>query len=123
MTFDDLNQRYFKGRLPRYRVRLVSAIPQPSGDIGITWGQIDRRRKTITLRRAPAAELCENLLHEMAHAATNEWHGPKWLAEMKRLQALGAPINRKLLTSYETQMLAHHARYKRKQPPPEESGA
>ena len=33
------------------------------------------------------------LIHEMAHAATRGQHNTWWLAEMRRLQALGAPVD------------------------------
>jgi hypothetical protein len=36
--------------------------------------------------------LLRTLVHEMAHAATNDRHGPLWTAEMERLRALGAPV-------------------------------
>lgn len=33
------------------------------------------------------------MLHEMAHAATTEDHDQVWLTEIRRLQALGEPVD------------------------------
>ena len=37
-------------------------------------------------------EVAEQLLHEMAHAATNGDHGDEWNNEMRRLKQAGAPV-------------------------------
>ena len=52
-----------------------------------------RKRRLIMLRRWDDAPLMTGtLVHEMAHAATNDWHGPRWAAEMERLRQAGAPV-------------------------------
>jgi hypothetical protein len=55
--------------------------------------RIDRRTKTIMLARQNEPEMAAFLLHEMAHAATNDYHGRKWRQEMERLKAAGAPVS------------------------------
>jgi hypothetical protein len=83
--FHDLNQRYFTGRLPRYHVIVTPQLRHAAGKIA-------RRSRRIYLQPAPPDMLMTTLLHEMAHAATNDRHGPLWRAEMERLRALGAPV-------------------------------
>jgi hypothetical protein len=83
-TFHELNQRYFAGRLPRYQVIVAPHLRHAVGKIA---------RRSRRLYIAPTAPdiMLQTLVHEMAHAATNDRHGPKWQAEMERLRALGAP--------------------------------
>ena len=86
--FDDFNARYFDGRLPSYRVRVLRRV----SDLGHA-GLITRReRRMDLLDTGDTRAMTATLLHEMAHAATNDNHGPRWRGEMARLQALGAPI-------------------------------
>jgi SprT-like family len=87
--FDELNCRYFNGRLPAYRIKVVDRLNWLNGR-----GEITRRTRLIRLqkRAAEADEMISTLLHEMAHAATNDHHAHKWREEMARLQRLGAPI-------------------------------
>lgn len=82
-AFDELNALYFGGRLSHYRVE-VGPLPHGSS------GRIDRPRRRIRL--APGDEMRATLLHEMAHAATNGHHGPRFKAEVERLRQLGAPV-------------------------------
>jgi SprT-like family len=84
-TFQDLNQRYFDERLPRYQVIVAPQLRHASG-------RIARRSRRIYLQPTSPDLLIRLLLHEMAHAATNDHHGPLWLTEMRRLQAMGAPV-------------------------------
>lgn len=84
-TFQELNQRYFAGCLPRYQVIVAPQLRHASG-------RIARRSRRIYLQPAPPDGLLLILLHEMAHAATNDHHGPLWRAEMRRLKVLGAPV-------------------------------
>jgi SprT-like family len=84
-TFQTLNQRYFAGRLPLYQV-IVAPLLQHAA------GKIARRSHWIHLQPAPPDVLLNTLLHEMAHAATNDHHGPRWRADMRRLKALGALV-------------------------------
>ena len=65
-----------------------------SGPGGPTDGVIDRSHREIRLRvTGPKSHMVHILLHEMAHAATNGFHGIKWTFEMIRLRDLGAPID------------------------------
>jgi hypothetical protein len=84
-TCQDLNQRYFAGRLPRYPVIVAPQLHHASG-------RIARRSRRIYLQLTFPDVMLQILLHEMAHASTNDHHGPLWRAEMQRLQALGAPV-------------------------------
>ena len=85
-TFQDLNQQYFAGRLPRYQVIVAPQLRQANGKI------VRRSYRTAEQIPTSAELLVTILLHEMAHAATNDHHGPRWRAEMQRLHALGAPV-------------------------------
>lgn len=98
--FQAYNHSYFGGRLPSYTVRVVYDVnfwadqyfsnghflEPPS------YGYHDQRRRTIFLRNGdfPIEAV---LVHEMAHAATTDEHDGEWLEEMRRLQALGAPVS------------------------------
>ena len=87
--FDDFNTCYFDGRLPSYRVRVLARI----GGLCHA-GQIDRRERNIDLlNNGDTKMMIATLLHEMAHAAANDYHGARWRGELARLQALGAPIH------------------------------
>ena len=89
--FHEFNKKYFDGRLPQYRVELVKHL-------GVyTEGQIEKKNLRILLVETPQDPLAL-LLHEMAHAATNIYHGNQWQAEMRRLAAAGAPVNLEDLT-------------------------
>jgi hypothetical protein len=70
-TFQDLNQRYFAGRLPRYQVII-------SPHLRYATGKIARRSRRIYLQPSFPDVMLRILLHEMAHAATNDHHGPLW---------------------------------------------
>jgi hypothetical protein len=97
--FDFYNARYFDGRLPLYAVHVVYDVnfwadeyffnglflEEPSA------GYHDAQHRRIFLRHGEAS-MEGNLLHEMAHAATNGHHDDPWLGEMRRLEAIGAPI-------------------------------
>jgi hypothetical protein len=86
--FEEFNQQYFAGRLPHYRVVVVPSITRLGEQ-----GRILRRRRLIELQiLSPQEEMVATLLHEMAHAATNDHHAARWQEEMYRLQHLGAPI-------------------------------
>jgi hypothetical protein len=84
--FQELNQRYFAGRLPHYQVIRAPHLCHATGKIA-------RRSRRIYLQPLPPDLFLGILLHEMAHAATNDYHGPAWRAEMHRIQALGAPVD------------------------------
>lgn len=86
VLFHTYNEQFFSGRLPAYRVRVVHSMP------GLIAGETLRKKRLIRLKDGVEKEMQALLLHEMAHAATNQFHAGKWLAEMKRLQELGAEI-------------------------------
>jgi hypothetical protein len=83
--FNQFNDRYFSGRLPSYRICVVDRITK-KGESG--WHYV--RTKRIKIRFANHELMTETLLHEMAHAASNDFHGPLWKKVMRRLQELGA---------------------------------
>lgn len=78
--FDLYNRMYFRGRLPRYRVRLSS-----EGLSGGAHGTCDSKRQVIRLAGF-AGPL--TLLHEMCHIGTAN-HGKRFQAKLRRLAALG----------------------------------
>ena len=87
--FGMFNQKYFGGGLPTYRLRSVRHM---------TWlgesGRCLRRRRLIEIQRALDTETATScLLHEMAHASTNDCHAAAWKAEMMRLKREGAPLS------------------------------
>jgi hypothetical protein len=105
--FQKFNIRYFAGRLPDYKIRVVYDVwyweterceyPPcfPSADEAA--GFIDFAGRQIFIRflavHTCGMTMAEFLTHEMAHAATDGDHGANWQAEMVRLKGLGAPVN------------------------------
>jgi hypothetical protein len=88
--FDRFNQRYWCGRLPRYRVIQSDRFGGR--------GMCRRRQKTIHIADGLCRKEAEiTLLHEMCHAATRGGHGNAWLAEMLRLAKMGAPTKQEWL--------------------------
>lgn len=86
--FHAYNRRYFWTKLPTYNI-VVSTF-----SVG---GKCDARKRQILLHPSIAADkklAKSTLLHEMAHAATNGFHGTQWRREMFRLAKLGAPIDK-----------------------------
>jgi hypothetical protein len=88
--FDAFNREYFGGRLPRYLVKVMYdagwvpslRFPFPLGETPTT-GVIDFQARTIKIRLTESHDdMIEILLHEMAHASTNGFHGMKWTLEM-----------------------------------------
>ena len=86
ILFQKLNQQYFEGRLPEYRIVL-------SESLGSGCGRCDKKKREIHLNAMLLGdELTKVLIHEMAHAAVpRAGHGTAWLAEMQRLANMGAP--------------------------------
>ena len=87
--FKRFNEEYFDGKLPRYRIQVVNSISSKLHPLG----HCNRRRRLIRIREAEEGSMIETLIHEMAHAATNDNHGPIWKEEMNRLHTVGAPID------------------------------
>jgi hypothetical protein len=105
--FQQFNIRYFAGRLPDYKIRVVYDVWYwetercgyspcfPSADEAA--GFIDFAGRQIFIRflalHTCGLTMAEYLIHEMAHAATDGEHGANWQAEMARLKGLGAPVS------------------------------
>jgi hypothetical protein len=86
--FHEFNQRYFDSNLPHYRVRVVDYITKVGEK-----GRINRKSRLIRLAAgSEESETIATLVHEMAHAATNDRHASRFMAEMHRLLSSGAPI-------------------------------
>jgi SprT-like family len=84
--FATFNQQFFGRQLPAYRV-----LRSDRFGMG-THGECRKKQREIHLGTALGGlELEPTLLHEMAHAGTNMFHGKRLLAEMLRLADLGAP--------------------------------
>jgi hypothetical protein len=87
--FDELNQRWFGGKLPRRKVRWSSFPHKHHGQRGL----YDVKRRTIYIRRGLSpTEITATLLHEMCHVGCHH-HGKQFLAKMARLNSMGAPIH------------------------------
>jgi hypothetical protein len=82
--FTEYNQRYFGGRLPRYKVILTS-----------DHSRCERRRRRIYIN-PDTGEVSVILLHEMVHAAVGTGHGKVWWDKLKHLVELGAPLQEEL---------------------------
>lgn len=84
--FDELNRKYWRGQLPRYRVIERASLPADR------LGQCDNARRTILLAPHPSPEALRlTLLHEMCHIGTGPGsdHGPRFLRKLRRLVQLG----------------------------------
>ena len=88
--FDELNKRYWRGRLPRYRVIRRAAL----GDRAM--GLCNNKTRTILLLQSLDGEkLRLTLLHEMCHIgkASEYPHGPQFLKKLHRLARLGEKVS------------------------------
>jgi SprT-like family len=83
--FDDLNQRFFRGRLPAYRIQFTRfEIPGKKGEC-------DNDRRMIMLSREPKDDpdgLRQWLLHEMCHIGS-PGHGRRFQAKLTKLAVAG----------------------------------
>jgi hypothetical protein len=97
--YHELNQRFFGGRLPRYRVTF--AQPRVSG-----WrGECFPARQLIRLARGLTGEpLRQTLLHEMCHIGAPS-HGQRFQAKLARLVAQGELWAQKELEGYQEPQL------------------
>jgi hypothetical protein len=82
--FSEYNQRYFGGRLPRYKVLLTNDHSRWEG----------RKRKIYI--NPENEDISVILLHEMVHAAVGRGHGKIFRDEVRRLVELGAPLQEEL---------------------------
>jgi hypothetical protein len=87
--FDELNRKYWRGRLPRYRVIQRATLH------GLL-GRCRNAHRTILLAPHPSLEALRlTLLHEMCHIKSGSTdpgyddHGPVFLRKMRRLVRLG----------------------------------
>ncbi len=87
--FDQLNKRFWRGRLPKYRVISRGKIP------GDALGACRNETKIISLRKDLSEEdLRLTLLHEMCHIGPEvggDAHGPRFRRKLRRLADLGEP--------------------------------
>ena len=95
-AFEDFNRRYFRGRLPSYRVIVTERFRTRMA--GTWYGESDDATRTIRLRaglpdhstgtalRDPSWP--KVLLHEMCHIG-HPGHGKRWQARMQKLAHLG----------------------------------
>ena len=94
--FDEFNVRYFAGKLPAYQVHVAfdlhRAAKEPVYRGVVITGLIRLGQRRIYLRYTNSPPMEGTLIHEMAHAATNDDHDEEWLKEMVRLKAAGAPV-------------------------------
>ncbi len=89
LLFDEFNQAYFESKLPKYRVEEVEDL------WAVTWsrGHLNRKQKLIRLQVDSKKRMIGALLHEMVHAASNDFHGPRWRKVMDRIYNQGAPVD------------------------------
>jgi hypothetical protein len=80
--FNRLNQKYWNGRLPLYKV----IISDKYGSHGLC----QRKTRTIWIQDGLKRSLPKFLLHEMCHIRHLD-HGKLWQMEMLRIAKLGAP--------------------------------
>ena len=83
LLFNELNQKFFAGRLRRYKVRRCR-LPNLEG-------RCDNKNRIIRLSSSlQESEVRRTLLHEMCHVrGGGNHHGRKWANEMLRLAAAG----------------------------------
>jgi WLM domain len=83
--FDELNQKYFSGKLRKRRVRWADWKVAPQSGLCTP--------RAIYIRRGLSSELVlTTLLHEMCHIGTGKGHGSRFFAALARLKAMGAPL-------------------------------
>jgi hypothetical protein len=84
--FDEFNEKYFKGRLPKYQVY------QGFNHSPRILGECHSRKRIILIRYdLTPLDVLDTLLHEMTHIRILG-HAHRFEREMKRLRDLGAPI-------------------------------
>ncbi len=86
--FDELNRKYWRGKLPKYRVIRRAVL------FGRCLGLCSNDSRTILLRRDLEGEALRlTLLHEMCHIGPESGydHGPRFLRKLRRLARLGEP--------------------------------
>jgi hypothetical protein len=82
------NRRYWRGRLPLYKVVLTDKY------VG---GRCEKQQRIIYINPSTTGPISRTLLHEMIHAAVRgNGHGRTFQDEMNRLCRLGAPLRKEL---------------------------
>ncbi len=88
-VFDEFNRRYWRGRLPKYRVIRRAQV------LGRALGRCYNLTQTILLRKDLSDEDVRlTLLHEMCHIGPDvrgDVHGPRFRRKLHRLVRLGEP--------------------------------
>ncbi len=108
--FDELNLRFFGGRLPKYRV--VPALHFVGEGYSATDGVCDDARRIILLRRGlDPVKVRRVLLHEMCHAGLPKRdgsHGRRWQARMLRAAEMGETWAAEEVEMYRTRAEGWH---------------
>jgi len=95
VLYDEFNQTFFRGRLPRYRVRR-DRFDDPG-----QFGLCRQEKQTILIRPGlDGNDLRETLLHEMCHIGSTG-HGKRFQAKLARLESLGEKWAEKQRAGYE----------------------
>jgi hypothetical protein len=85
--YDQLNQQFFRGRLPRFRVTRASKYFARGG---MRFGFCSTKRRLILLDPNLSADrLRQTLLHEMCHVRGDENHGPPFRRQLRSLHRQG----------------------------------
>jgi hypothetical protein len=94
--FRTFNDQYFAGRLPEFIICVVYDVAFWNGRKGgeSDSGFVDFDRQLITIGRTDNDSEGSMLLSHMAHAVNPQgrYGDPAWCAEIRRLLALGAPV-------------------------------
>ena len=86
--YEQFNERYFRRRLPRYRVRVSDSAP--------AHGECRPKSHLILLRPMEPELQRQVLLHEMCHIGTSG-HGPRFKAKLQAVADQGEPYARREL--------------------------
>lgn len=85
VQYADLNQKFFRGRLPKYAIEL-----RPRSEMRSTLGECRWDEQKILLHEDLTNEgKRRTLLHEMCHVAAPKSHNKKFVAQLQRLVRLG----------------------------------
>jgi hypothetical protein len=90
--YDELNEQFFRGRLPKFHVRREkkNAFKQKDSILYFAVGACVRSRRTIFLgKELRGANLRQVLLHEMCHVQGDLRHGRSFRAQLRSLQRQG----------------------------------
>ena len=83
--FDELNRKYFGGKLRKRPVRWAAWKREPQDGLCTP--------RAIYIRRGISSEcVAQTLVHEMCHIGTGKGHGKRFNTALARVKAIGAPI-------------------------------